>query len=254
MPVNYVNTYFNFLIDLIRTVMEQSGDSIRQAAEIIAEVIVNDHGFFLFGSGHSGLVAHEAAGRAGGLAPAVAIEDVADGDAERIEGMAALILGRYDLRPGSVIIVISQSGINAVPVEAALLSKAAGLKVIALTSMAHSQSVPARHSSGKKLYQVADLVIDTHGVPGDAALELPNSSLKSGAVSTVIGVSIIDAITVQVAALLAERGMTPPVLISSNVPGGDVHNQALMARYRPRMVRYQVPVLVGTTLKIDGSL
>lgn len=253
MQVNYVDPFFNFIADLMHTVAAQSGDAIRQAAEMVADAIQNDHDFFLFGSGHSGLVAHEGTGRAGGLAPAIAIQDVADGDAERLEGMAALILGRYDLRTGSVIIVISQSGINAVPVEVALLCKAAGLHVIALTSLAHSQLVAARHSSGKKLYEIADLVIDTHNIPGDVALQLPNSSLKSGAPSTIIGAMIIEAITVQAAALLAERGLTPPVFISSNVPGGDAHNQQLVAHYRPRMVRYQVPVLVGTSLKASEA-
>jgi uncharacterized phosphosugar-binding protein len=135
--------------------------------------------------------------------------------------------------------VISNSGINAVPVEVALLSKEAGLTVIALTSMAHSRTVASRHSSGRKLYEVADIVIDTHGFPGDAAVALPGGKLRSGATSTVVGAAIIEAITVQAAALLDARGVAPPVLVSANVPEGDAHNLALYERYRPRLIRYE---------------
>jgi uncharacterized phosphosugar-binding protein len=245
---NYAAAYFQFCAEQLGKVERESGASIQHAAELIADAIQQDREWLLFGSGHSALVAHEATGRAGGLAPAVAIEDVADGDAERLEGMAHLILGRYDLRPGSVLTVISHSGINAVPIEAAMIGREAGLKVIVITAVAHSERVPARHSSGKKLYELGDVVIDTHGVVGDTAIELPEG-MRSGATSTVVGAAIIQALTVQTAGILAARGTPPPVVISSNILGGDAHNQRLMARYRPRMVRYQVPVLVGTSVK-----
>ena len=168
------------------------------------------------------------------------IDDVAEGDAERVEGLAQYILARYDLRTGSVIAVISQSGLNPTPIEVALLTKQLGLTVIVITSLSHSQSVASRHSSGKKLYEVGDIVIDTHGVPGDATMEFPQSQIKSGALSTVLGAAIVQAITVQTAALLFERGIKPPIWVSANVPGGDENNNALLEKYRPRMVRYQM--------------
>ncbi len=240
---DYITEYFAAATAQLEEVADASGDAIRNAAEVVADAIANDRDYLLFGSGHSALIAREAFWRAGGLAPAIVIDDIAGGDAERIEGIATLLLARYDLRPHSVIIVISNSGTNAVPVEVAMLSKAAGLTVIAMTSLAHSQAVAPRHSSGKKLYEIADIVIDTRGIPGDAALTLPGGQLKSGATSTVVGAAIIEAITVQAAARLAERGITPPVLVSSNLPGGDAHNKAIAARYQPRMVRYLVPAL-----------
>jgi uncharacterized phosphosugar-binding protein len=244
---NLIERYFSFAADLLLTVARESGPAIQQAAVVIADAIQNDKDFLLFGSGHSGLVAQEAAGRAGGLAPALVIRDIADGDAERLEGMAELMLARYDLRPGSAFVVISHSGINAVPVEMAMLGKKAGLTVIAVTALAHSQAVPARHSSGKKLYDVADIVIDTHGVPGDAALGIPGAG-KSGSTSTLVGVAVIEALTLQAAAVLIERGIRPPLIISSNVPGGDAHNIELMARYRSRLAHSQVPSLLSPLL------
>lgn len=236
---SYMDSYFAVAIERLQTLARESGDAVHRAAQAVADAIANDRDFLLFGSGHSALIARDATGRAGGLLPALHIEDVAEGDAERLEGMAKVILGRYDLRAGSVIVIISNSGINAVPIDMAMLAKAAGLTVIAITSLAHSQSVQSRHSSGKKLYEVADIVIDTHGIPGDAAVELPGG-LKGGALSTLLGSAIVQALTVQAAALLAERGLEPPVLISANVPGGDEHNRALVERYWPRLVKHKI--------------
>ena len=240
---DHIEHYFLFAIDLLHKVQRESGSAIRSAAAAIADALENDRDILLYGSGHSALVAQDAAGRAGGLVPFLALEDVAHGDAERLEGMAQVIAGRYDLRPGSVIIVISNSGINPVPIEMAMLCKAAGLTVIAITALAHSKAVDSRHSSGKKLYELADIVINTHGIPGDAGLNLPGSTFKSGATSTLVGVSIVQAITVQAAALLAERGIDPPVFISANLPEGDAHNKTMVSRYQSRLVRHQIPVM-----------
>jgi uncharacterized phosphosugar-binding protein len=230
-----ISQYFQAVITQLQTVLEESGDAIYAAAEAVAEALANDKDYMLFGSGHSALIARDGTWRAGGLAPAIFIEDISGGAAERIEGMAAL--------------VVSNSGINPNPIEMAMVSKAAGLTVIAVTSLAHSQAVQSRHSSGKKLYQIADIVIDIHGISGDAALDIPHTTIKAGATSTAIGSAIIQAIGTQAAALLAERGITPPVLISANVPEGDAHNEKLRAKYRPRMVRY----MIGQPVPVRGE-
>ncbi len=240
---NYVEQYFSFVIGLLGTVAADSGAAIRQGAEAVANAIQHDGMLLLFGSGHSALIARDAAYRAGGLAPAMAIEDVAEGDAERLEGLAKYIAARYELRAGSVIAIISNSGINAVPIEMAMLCKAAGLTVIAITSLAHSKSVASRHSSGKKLYELADIVIDTHSALGDAAIQLPGHALKSGATSTVVGSAVLQAMTVQAAALLIERGLEPPIWVSANLPDGDAHNDKMLARYRPHLMRYQMAAM-----------
>lgn len=240
---DYVEHYFLYVSELLGKIQRESSPAIHKAAAAIAAALEHDNDIMVYGSGHSALVAQDAAGRAGGLVPVLALEDVAHGDAERLEGMAQVIAGRYHLRAGGVMIIISNSGINPVPIEMAMLCKATGLKVIAITALAHSKAVDSRHSSGKKLYELADIVIDTHGKQGDTGLELPGGVFKSGATSTLVGTGIIQAINIQAAALLAERGIEPPVFISANLPQGDAHNKKMIARYRQRLARYQIPIM-----------
>jgi uncharacterized phosphosugar-binding protein len=236
----YVSAYLSVAIDVLEKIARESAPSIHRAAEMVADAIEQDKDFLVFGSGHSALIARDTAGRAGGLVPTLQIHDIAEGDAERIEGVAKIILGRYDLRPGSVIFIISNSGINAVPIEMATLCKDSGLTVIAVTSVDHSQQFNSRHSSGRKLYELADIVIDTHAIPGDAAIELPGASAQSGATSTIAGSAVMQAVTVQAAGLLAERGIDPPVFVSANVTGGEGHNPQILKRYWSRLVRHEL--------------
>jgi uncharacterized phosphosugar-binding protein len=241
--VDPIGRYLNTCIEQLTLLRDRSAEAIDAAAHAVADAIQADKGYFLFGSGHSALIAHEAFWRAGGLAAALPIPDPSWGDAERLPGYGAILLGHYDLQPGSVMMVISNSGINPLPVEVALECKERGLTVIAITCLAHSQNVPSRHPSGKKLYQVADIVIDTQGVPGDATLELPGVPGRVGPTSTVLGAAIVEAVSVQAAAILAERGIMPPVLVSSNLPEGDMHNRKLIERYRGRLIRCEIPTV-----------
>jgi uncharacterized phosphosugar-binding protein len=225
----------------LRQVQQAEGQAIRTAGEWVGRAIADGKGFYLFGSGHSALVAHDAFWRAGGLAPAQQIVDPLEGEIERMEGYAAVLLAHYDLTPGGVMLVISNSGINALPIEVATAGRERGLKVIALTSRRHSSQVASRHSSGKKLMDVADLVIDTHGAPGDAAVAIEDSELQVAPTSTVIGAAIVQAICASAAAQMNQWGLEPPVLVSMNFPGGDAWNEALLERYRGNLVRYEVP-------------
>lgn len=237
---NFIEQYFAKVTQVLETIARESQPAIRKASEAVADAVEKGGLMVLFGSGHSALIARDGACRAGGLAPAIHVHDIADGDAERVEGLAAYFFKRYEFPPSSVLVIISNSGMNPVPIELAGIGRARGMKIVAITSLSHSKAVPSRHSGGKKLYELADIVIDTHGVPGDACVALPGSSLKSGATSTIAGSAIVQAITVQTAALLAERGMTPPVWVSANLPEGDAHNNALLERYRPFLARYQM--------------
>ena len=142
---------------------------------------------------------------------------------ERLEGYAKIIIDNSGMRRGDVLIVISNSGINVVPVEMALGSRALGVTVIAITSMKHSTAQSSRHASGKRLFEVADIVIDNCGMPGDAAVETPACPVRIGPTSTLAGIAIVNAISAEVVGKLYDMGIEPPVMVSSNTAGGDAH-------------------------------
>jgi uncharacterized phosphosugar-binding protein len=189
------------------------------------------------------MLAEELFYRAGGLFAINAILDsglmlhdgaLASSELERLPGYARIVLSKQNLQAGDVLLVASNSGLNAAPIEAAAEARQKGLKVIALTSMAHSRSVAARHPSGKKLYELADVVLDNCGCPGDAALQLPGLDGAIGATSTVIGAAILHALEYETVQALLRRGITPGITMSANLPGGSEHNRQAFQQMQGR--------------------
>lgn len=242
---------FEAYIDEARRVLARlSGEeraSIRSAAAVAADALAAGGVVHVFGCGHSRLLAEEAFFRSGGLAAINPILDrrlmFLDGAlestrAEREPGYAAQILEREDVRPMDAAILASNSGRNVVPIEMALGLQAKGVKVIAVTSLAHSRAVRARHASGHRLYEIADIVIDTGIPPGDAAIPLPGSDIRMGPLSTVVGAAIVHAVLIEAAALLIQRGQDPAVLVSANLDTtSQEHLEQILARYAGR-IRY----------------
>src|SRR5699024_4539193 len=180
------NDYFKEIHELLKKVEEKESENIVNASQIIADSIANDGVLHVFGCGHSQMYAMELFYRAGGLVPVNAILTPARSLAptasfstfgERQEGLAKLILDAENVKKQDVMLIVSTSGRNSVPIEMAIEAKNKGLKVIVLTSMAFTNEVTSRHKSGKKLYELADVVLDNHGESGDAALE--TSSVES---------------------------------------------------------------------------
>ena len=157
------------------------------------------------------------------------------GKFERVEGFGSRLLQDYDLREGELMFIISTSGINPLPIEFALDAKKIGMKVIALTAMEHTTVAQPRHSSGMKLYEISDIVIDTHVPVGDAAVQIDGLPMKVGPLSTIAAVGIMDAIVVQTTELIVQKGGTPPVRMSRNLPGGDENNRRFQQMYGDRI-------------------
>lgn len=234
--------YFDQLQELM-TALRTQGPNIEQAARMMAECIAGGGVVHVFGSGHSHMMAEEVFHRAGGLFAFNAMLDVNltvlgtlnAGLVERAEGYAKVILTSFDVRPGEVVVVVSNSGINPVPIELALEAQKLGAKAIAITSEANYRAAKSRHSSGKKLADVADLTIDS-GVPvGDAIISFPGLDTKVAASSTALGAALMNACVAQTTEDLLELGYQPPAIVSQNVPGGDEHNATLAERYRSRL-------------------
>jgi uncharacterized phosphosugar-binding protein len=233
----------------IERVSETQTESIGRAADLVVEAILNDGIIQVFGTGHSRSIAMEIAGRAGGLVPANALSikdlvmyggtapsDILDPTIERDAGLAQRILDLADTHLEDVFVIASNSGGNGSVVELALLAKGRGHQVIAVTSLAHTQHVVSRHESGKRLFEIADVVIDNCGVFGDAALPLPAGGAIA-ATSSLTGVLIAQMLVAEVCGRLLRMGKEVPVLVSANVPGGDEHNEDLNERYGGRVRR-----------------
>jgi uncharacterized phosphosugar-binding protein len=176
-------------LDRIVSVQEEK---IREAAVWLADTLINDRIIHTFGTGHSHMIGLELFVRAGGLANVNAMLDstvmTSEGarrsaEIERIPGLAKIILDQHRLAPGDLMIVVSNSGRNAMPIEMAELVKAAGLRVIAITSLEQSAMYPSRHPGGRKLMDIADLVLDNCVPPGDGLLHIDGHLHRCGIVA-----------------------------------------------------------------------
>lgn len=194
----------------------------------------------VFGCGHSQMFAMEVFYRAGGLVPvnALLIPHMAlfpkaklSTLQERIEGFCGQYLQLEDTDPRDTMIVVSISGRNAGVVDMALEAKAIGMKVIALTSRQFSGSTTSRHSSGKHLADVADVVIDVKCVSGDAALSMDGLEPHFCGTSTVLGMAIMESIIAQTVENCVEAGCIPPIYVSSNLDKGDAINAQHIKNY-----------------------
>jgi uncharacterized phosphosugar-binding protein len=229
--------YLDTIAELLARARSANDDAIVGAAGVVARTVAADGIIRLFGSGHSHLLALEAAGRAGGFAGVDVLIDPGMGRAETLEGYGSILVREQLWEARDCLFVISHSGRNPAPIEVALAGRGAGLTTIALTALDYSRASASRHSSGRRLFEVCDLVLDTVGVPGDAAVALPGAPVPTGATSTVVGAALLDAVLVEAVAELVRMGVEPPLVRSYNLDGSEAHNAAMFGRYRGRVTR-----------------
>lgn len=234
--------YLEQVEKVLSRVVESQGENIEKAARIVADQMKQDGMLYVFGCGHSHLMGEDLFYRAGGSAAVCAMLDsdlmlhggaVKSSFYERMPGLAKPIFERYGLTEKDVLLVSSTSGINSVPVEMAMCAREKGIPVIAIVSMAYAQDV-SRHPSGKKLHDVADIVLDNGVCHGDAAVAIEGSDMRVGPISTISSCMIAQSIVTQADEFLWKDGVMPPVYVSGNIPGGMERNQALIDRYMPR--------------------
>lgn len=225
--------------------LHQQLPAIAAAAEALTAAIVEGRRIFAFGASHSFMLAEELVYRTGGLMLVnpiyphgmnLSVRPVTlTSQLERVEGLGATLLRAQPIQEGDVLIIASTSGRNAVALDMALAARELGVTTIAVTALEYSRQVQSRHSSGKKLYELCDLVIDNCAPLGDAAVEIEGFAQAVGPLSTVLGCAVVNAIATQVVANLVAHGVTPPVFVSANMPGGDEHNARLLAENRERI-------------------
>ena len=217
--------------------------AVAAAADLIVERIENGRVLYAFGASHAGLLVQDQFYRAGGLVPIWPILPArlmlnvtpvtTTSRIEQTPGVAAQILQDVPLGPGDLLLVVSVSGRNPVPVEMCTVAQQRGATVIALTSTTYSAAV---HGRGvPRLFEVADVVINLPGVVGDAAVVLSADVPPVGPTSSAVGSAILHGLMVEVAARLAARGSTPPVFASANLDDSAAWNARWIDQYRDRV-------------------
>lgn len=235
--------YSRRMYDVLEDMFETQGEKIETVSEWMADSIAAGGIVHLFGSGHSHLVAEEVFHRAGSL---MALNPMLDVNLtflgsvnatllERNPGYARVVIGSHDIREGEIVIVISNSGVNPVPIEAVLEARSRGAKTVAITSDRHYVDAPSRHESGKRLADVADITLDTCVPWGDALVNLPGVEQPVGGISSIAGLALITSIVVETTQRLLDKGIDPPVIPTMNLPGGDEKIKGLVETYGPRL-------------------
>ena len=231
---------------VLDTIEHTQSDAVEEASRIAARVIGAGGVVHTFGTGHSRIPVEELFPRYGsfpGFHPIVELSmtfhtQVAGANGqrqamfiERTPGLADAILDNFALRPTDALLIFSASGRNAVPVEMAIGCRKAGMPVIAVVSQAEANAAPPSHSSGTRLTDHADVVIDVCSPVGDAVCHVEGLAEPVGPVSTLANTAVVNAIKVRTAELLVAAGVMPPVITSAQLVGADRSRELFESAY-----------------------
>lgn len=242
----FAKKYLSTTIKLLSRIQEEEIDAIEMAAKLIADAIEQGHCLFAFGCTHSSLPIQDLVYRAGGFmlvnplfGPGITALDIKpttiSSAMEQMEGYAKVILDNSPIKNGDVLILVSVSGRNAVPVELAQLARDRGIKVIGVCSREYSDAVKSRHPSGKKMIDFADIILDNKAPKGDAVLEAKEVPQKFNPVSGVTSIALLQALIAATIEDLLSRGIVPPIFLAANVDGGAEYNARLIKQYHDRI-------------------
>jgi len=231
---------------LMQRIQDEEDEPLERAAALVADHVAADRIVQVYGpGGHSNLGSQEVFFRAGGLMHVSAVLDegtLLSGGAlrsmavERLPGYGRIVIERLGLSEHDLLILVNAYGINAALIDAALTARAAGATIIGVSSHTHATETsadhPARHPSRQNLHDIVDVAIDTKVPIGDAVVQIDGVAERTGAVSTFANAFSLNSLVIRAIALLAERGIDPPIWRSGNAPGGDEANARFVGRFR----------------------
>ena len=236
--------YFETMQQVVQHVRETQGEAIERAAELLADTTERGGIIYGFGTGHSHLVTDDAFWRAATPANYCALlEQSATGSFEitksygfeNLYGVGTNVVDYHRITPDDCMIIISNSGNNIAPVDAALRAREKGIPVIAITAVEYSDFLTTKHRAGVKLKDVADVVLDNCSLVGDAATEGEGFPMKVGSTSTIPAVFLQNAILVEMVEVLVRRGLEPDVYYNGHMAFMDEgcadHNDRLVDKY-----------------------
>lgn len=235
-----LDTYNKTIDELLEKVRRTQRENIIMAGELIAGAVADGACVHVHDTGH--IIDSELIFRGGGLIlykrlkygltveNPVRKRDRSDLDTS-MAGLAKYALRASGARPGDVLILGSVSGRNLPVVDLALEAKAFGMTNIVITSMSYSPQVESDHPSGKRLFEVADLVIDNCAPAAEAMIEVDGLPARFAAASGIAAATIMWSVSAVVIETMIKRGMTPGVLKSANFPGGNEFNKEVIEHY-----------------------
>ena len=228
-------------------------ENIQSAAKVMADTIESGRWVHTFGCGHATLPIEEMYPRIGGFVGFHPLIELPltfftriTGEMgvhqfvflERVEGYGVEIMKGYNFDTRDTMWLFSHSGINNVNIDVALEARKKGMKVVVFGSAAEAKGKQTRHSSGKTIFDLADIVVDTCAPIADASVDLKNHQDKIGPVSTMAFITCVWMTVTTVAEILADRGVKLFIHPSHNVPGNEnakVRLEEALAEYKRRI-------------------
>ncbi len=232
--------YFDVLDTRLKNIGDTQSEQIHAAAAACADSIEADGLVFSFGTGHGSFAALEMFPRTGTIAGFRPIVETSISHMHHIfgdmgtrqyrflhtrEGFGDAILASHRLDAADTMVLFSHSGINPVILDIALKCKEIGMTVVGITSLPHSSQVDSRHSSGQRLFEAADITIDTGVDLADASIQVEGLDARLGPTSTPLAIAVAHAIVASTAELLTNRGYAAHVMISPNTSSRDAANE-----------------------------
>lgn len=242
--VGPMNQYYKKLKPLIELALKKEATNITKAAKLLVSTLKHDGLIYVFGSGHSHMIAEEMFYRAGGLANVYPIfieplmlhqGGINSSKLEAEYNYVTKYIKNIKITSNDVLLVVSNSGRNSTPIDVALWAKKAKAKVIVITSKAYANLSKPTHPSKQYLYQVGDVIIDNHLPAGDALLTHPKLKTNYAPGSSPLNIILVQAMIEQAVALSLKQGQLPPIFKSGNVAGGYEYNKTLFKKYGKRV-------------------
>lgn len=240
--MEYEFSYMKQMNKLQEKVHETNKDKLHQLADMVADNMMNDYLIYVFGTGHSSLLGLELFSRAGGLGNIVPMADPdtltlfgarRSGAVEQLDGLADVIYDNYNIVQGDMIIINSNSGRNPVPVQMALRAKKEGVYVVAITSLNESKNTGSKDASGKKLYEVADMVLDNCTPFNDTCVKVDNH--LTGPTSSLLTFFMMHSVMCEAIEIMLKKDYQPYIFTSQNIDGSKQENIRTYLKYRNRI-------------------
>jgi uncharacterized phosphosugar-binding protein len=243
-----IPAYFDALQDKLAELARDEAPALARAADVCAEALASRNVLHLYDTGH--LISHEMVGRTGGLVAYTALsfrgvldnhnlwragqpsERSREGELAAERALLDWVFAQGTLRRGDVLIIGSVSGTGMRLIELAERARAHGLAVIAVTALAHSSHLASEHPSGKRLFDVADVVLDNHADYGDSFFSVDGLERAICPFSGVAAASLLWALTAGIVERLVVRGLEPSIYTSIHLPGGPAAVEQVEAAYR----------------------